>query len=76
VYPAHVDFQFAERDVEGDFHLTSRKSSRLINTLAEKLPDPLVDVLGRAVACASVLPLPLGLFGDAEDRRRGARPDR
>jgi CrtC N-terminal lipocalin domain len=50
VYPAHVDFQFAERDVEGDFHFDVTKELEMINTLAEKLPDPLVEVFGRAIA--------------------------
>jgi hypothetical protein len=50
VYPSKVDFEFAERDIEGKFHFEVKKELEMVNTLAEKLPGPVVDILGRILA--------------------------
>ena len=50
IYPTRVDLSFAERDVEGEFHFRTSRELEMVNTLAEKLPMPLVRAVGRAVA--------------------------
>ena len=50
VYPSKVDFSFGERDVSGEFHFKVLKELEMVDTLAEKLPQPLVKVIGKALA--------------------------
>jgi hypothetical protein len=50
VYPTTVDFEFAERDVAGEFHFEVSKELEMINTLAEKLLAGLSNFLGKTVA--------------------------
>jgi predicted secreted hydrolase len=50
VYPSKVDFKFAERDVSGELHFEVSKELEMVNTLGEKLPQGVVDFLGKTVA--------------------------
>lgn len=50
VYPTQVDFEFSERDVSGFLHFQVTKELEMVNTLAEKLPGPVVEVLSRVLA--------------------------
>lgn len=50
VYPSHVDFEFAERDVAGEFHFDVTREIEAVNMLAQKLPGPLADAFSRLVA--------------------------
>lgn len=50
VYPGRVDLQFAEADVAGEFHFKTSKELEMVNTLAERLPVPLVKAVGKALA--------------------------
>jgi hypothetical protein len=46
VYPSKVDFSFAERDVAGELHFEVTKELEMVNTLGEKLPQALINVVG------------------------------
>lgn len=50
VYPSHVDMEFRERDVAGEFHFTISKELEMVNTLAEKLPPRIVRIIGKTLA--------------------------
>ncbi|NPV59938.1 MAG: hypothetical protein HPY75_09770 [Actinobacteria bacterium] len=50
IYPSRVDLSFAERDVAGEFSFRTSRELEMVNTLAERLPMPLVKAVGRAVA--------------------------
>jgi len=50
IYPTHVDFDFAEKDVAGEFHFEVSRELEMINTLAEKMPLGLSRLFGKVVA--------------------------
>lgn len=50
VYPSTVDFSFKERDVAGELRFEVSKELEMVNTLGEKLPEGVVDVLARTIA--------------------------
>jgi len=49
VYPTKVDFEFAERDVTGKFHFEVSKELEMVNTFAERFPEPVVNFLSRTL---------------------------
>lgn len=50
VYPSKVDFEFSERDVSGNLHFEVTKELEMVNTLAEKLPRGVVDIMSKTIA--------------------------
>ena len=50
VYPSRVHFEFSERDVSGDLDFEVARELEMVNTLAEKIPVGVVNVLAKTVA--------------------------
>lgn len=50
MYPTRLEFKFSERGISGAFKMRFKEELEMVNTLAEKLPEYLVNILGRVLA--------------------------
>ncbi len=50
VYPSKVDFEFAERDVSGRLSFEMTKELEMVNTLKDRIPGPILDMVSKTVA--------------------------
>jgi len=50
VYPSKIDFEFAERDVAGDLKFEVLEELECVNTMGDKLPEPLFNLVSKTVA--------------------------
>ncbi len=50
MYPGRLEFNFSEREISGSFRILFKEELEMVNTLAEKIPGPLVKIMGKLLS--------------------------